>query len=165
MKNNKETKALSNFQHIILVILRMMIGWQLLYEGFIKVMDPTWSSAGFLKGTTGLLSGFFVWISSNQTLLSVVDLLNEWGLFLIGFCLILGLFSRISSLLGAVLLFLYYIGNPPLPGLESSMLVDGGNSLIINKTLIESVTLLFLYVFPTGKIAGLDMLYLLRKKY
>jgi len=164
MKRINKIKTLSNFQQIILVIIRIMIGWQLLYEGFVKVMDPNWSSAGFLNGTTGFMSGFFGWISSNPRILSVVDILNEWGLFLIGLCLILGLFSKVSSLLGAILLFLYYIGNPPLPGLDFSMSIEGGNSLIINRTLIESVTLLFLYVFPTGYIAGLDMLCLFRKK-
>ena len=62
---------------------------------------------------------------------------------------------------GALLLFLYYICQPPFIGFEYSMPSEG-NYLIINKILIEMTALLILFYFPTGKAAGLD--YFITKK-
>jgi thiosulfate dehydrogenase [quinone] large subunit len=60
-----------------------------------------------------LLSGFFHWIISNPAALGTVDFLNTWGLLIIGFCLFIGLFVRITSISGAALLLLYYVASPP----------------------------------------------------
>jgi len=40
-----------------LVVLRVLIGWHLLYEGIAKALDPYWSAAGFLKQSQWILSG------------------------------------------------------------------------------------------------------------
>jgi thiosulfate dehydrogenase [quinone] large subunit len=140
---------------LALVILRFLIGWHILYEGIVKLISPQWSSAGFLKQSQWILSGFADWVTSNNEILSVVDFLNSWGLTAIGLGLILGLFTRIASLAGALLLFTYYLNSPPLIGLEYSLPADG-NNLIVNKTLIEAVALCVLALFPTGKIVGFD---------
>ena len=71
--------------------------------------------------------------------------------------LILGLFTRAAAISGAILLFIYYLNNPPLIGLEYSVPSEG-SYLIISKTLIESAALIALAVFPSGYIAGLDIL-------
>ncbi len=149
-------KKYSPMQLIVLVTLRFLIGWHLFYEGISKLVDPGWTSAGFLDESQWILTGFAEWIVSNSSALSVVDFMNTWGLIAIGAGLILGLFTRIASISGAVLLLLYYFNNVPLLGLEYSVPSEG-NYLIISKTLIESVTLIALAVFPTGRIVGLDI--------
>jgi thiosulfate dehydrogenase [quinone] large subunit len=136
-----------------LLILRMIIGWHLLYEGLTKLVDPYWSSSGFLLDSPW---AWFVSLATNPFLLSLVDLINIWGLIIIGFCLIAGLFSRIITIAGMILLFLYYISNPPFIGFTSLLPMEG-NYLIINKTLIEVAALFVLTVFPTGHIIGLDL--------
>jgi thiosulfate dehydrogenase [quinone] large subunit len=103
-----------------------------------------------------ILSTVATWIISNDSVLGVVDFLNTWGLIAIGAGLILGLFSKVASYGGVVLLMLYYLINPPLTGLEYSMPSEG-NYLIINKTLIEAVTLFVLSIFPTSHLVGLDL--------
>jgi thiosulfate dehydrogenase [quinone] large subunit len=148
--NNRYTKV----QLTTLVILRMMIGWHLLYEGIVKLIDPYWSSSGYLTDSAW---NWFDYLTDNPFVLSVVDFINIWGLIIIGFCLIAGLFSRITSIAAILLLSLYYISNPPFIGFASSMPMEG-NYLIINKTLIEIAALFVLTVFPTGKIIGLDLL-------
>jgi hypothetical protein len=63
-------------------------------------------------------------------------------------------------ILGASLLFVYYLNNPPLIGLEYSVHTDG-SYIVVNKTLIEAVALVALValaLFPSGMFAGLDML-------
>ncbi len=138
-----------------MVALRMLIGWHLLYEGIAKLTNSYWTSAGFLADSQGPLSGLYVWLASDPGRLTVVDLLNSWGLTLIGLGLILGLFSRFATLMGVVLLGLYYLGNPPFPGWESSAPAEGAY-LIVNKTLIEFAALVVLWLFPTGDQVGFD---------
>ena len=154
MENNK---AYSNLQIAILVILRLMIGWHILYEGLAKLLSPGWSSFGFLSESRWILSGFANWAISNSNILNVVDFLNIWGLIAIGAGLILGLFTRVAAYAGALLLFVYYLNNPPFIGLEY-VLPSEGSYLIVNKTLIEAAALIALAVFPAHNIFGLDRL-------
>lgn len=153
----KNTKPITNIQLTTLVVLRLLIGWHLLFEGISKLVAPNWSSAGFLSESQWILSTVATWIISNDSVLEVVDFLNTWGLIAIGAGLILGLFGKIASYAGVILLILYYLTNPPLTGLEYSMPTEG-NYLIINKTLIEAVTLFLLSIFPTSHLVGLDLL-------
>lgn len=152
----KDSKSYSGVQLYSLVVLRLFIGWHLLYEGIAKLINPGWSSVGFLRESQWIMSGFANWVASNSGVLNVVDFLNTWGLIAIGTGLILGLFSRAASIFGTILLLMYYLNNPPLIGLEYS-LPSEGNYLVINKTLIEAVTLFVLSVFPTSHIIGFDL--------
>lgn len=152
-------KEITNYlrsERWILVILRIVIGWHILYEGFSKLLIPNWSSASFLMESKWILKGFAEWIMSNPAVLNTVDFLNIWGLIAIGIGLILGLFTRAAAISGAILLLIYYLSNPPLIGLEYS-LPSEGNYLIVSKTLIEVAALAVLAVFPTGSFAGLDI--------
>jgi thiosulfate dehydrogenase [quinone] large subunit len=155
--NMKEITGYTPVQRYALLALRLLIGWHILFEGFSKLLIPNWSSIGFLNESKWLLSGFSKWIVSHPGVLNAVDFLNTWGLIAIGLGLILGLFTKPAAISGAILLFIYYLNNPPLIGLEYSVPTEG-NYLIISKTLIESVALVLLAVFPSGSFAGLDML-------
>lgn len=146
----------SNLQMTMLVILRFLIGWHLLYEGFSKLLIPNWSSFGFLQESKWILKGLAQYILAHENVLNVVDFLNTWGLIVIGLGLILGLFTRIASVSGALLLFIYYLNNPPLIGLEYTVPSEG-SYLVVSKTLIEAFALVVLTVFPTGNVFGLDM--------
>ena len=50
----KLNKAMSTRQMTIFVILRVAIGWHFLYEGITKVLNPNWSSIGYLMDSKGL---------------------------------------------------------------------------------------------------------------
>ena len=144
----------TTFQLVALITLRILIGWHLLYEGLVKFVDPYWSSALYLMDSPW---SFFVSIVTNPMLLSIVDFINIWGLILIGGCLIAGLLTRTMTIAGIILLFIYYISNPPFIGLVSPVPAEG-NYLIVNKTLIELAAMVVFYLFPTGRIAGIDLL-------
>ena len=139
-----------------LVILRVAVGWHFLYEGVTKLLEPNWTSAAYLAESRWFLAPFFRWIVANPTALEVADQLNMWGLTLIGLALILGCFSRIASLSGALLLFFYYVASPPLIGMGSPR--AEGNYLLIDKNLIELILLCVFAVIPTGRFLGLDHL-------
>ncbi len=152
----KDYTRYTSAERFVLITLRLLIGWHILYEGFAKLLIPNWSSVSFLKESQWILKGFSGWIQSSPGVLNAVDFLNTWGLIAIGLGLMLGLFTRAASISGAVLLFIYYLNNPPLIGLEYTVPAEG-SYLIISKTLIESMALVVLAVFPSGYIAGLDM--------
>jgi thiosulfate dehydrogenase [quinone] large subunit len=154
MQKNKLTNY-SSFQLTALVILRMMIGWHLLYEGISKLINPYWSSAGYLMDSKWIFAGWFQSIVANPTALKIVDFLNEWGLIAIGLGLIAGVLTQVATNAGIVLLLLYYFANPPFVGLSYSMPTEG-SYLIVNKTLIEAAALFVLAIFPTGKKIGFD---------
>jgi len=147
----------TKLQSFALVILRITIGWHFLYEGGVKILNPHWTAKSYLLDSGGFMKGFFEYIAGNQTLLSVSDYANAWGLALIGLSLVVGIFTRYSSIAGIVLLLLYYLSHPAFPGIEYLFPSDG-SYFIINKTLVELFALLVVYSFPTSHIFGLNRL-------
>jgi thiosulfate dehydrogenase [quinone] large subunit len=151
MKNNNY----SNWQLWSLVVLRVAIGWHFLYEGITKLMNPDWTSLGYLMDSRGLFGGLFQSLAGNPGVLNIMDFLNVWGLILIGLGLILGLFTRAAIISGIVLLAFYYLSHPAIIG-ASYAIPSEGNYLWINKNLIELLTLWVLLLFPSWKTVGLD---------
>lgn len=152
---NSGIKSYSNWQLTSLVLLRVGIGWNFLYEGLAKLADPDWSAMGYLTDSKWIFSGLFQAMAANQSVLSVVDFLNVWGLILIGLGLILGLYTRIAAISGIILLAFYYLSHPPFAGLRY-IIPSEGNYLIVNKTLIQLIAVWALYLFPTGRLIGID---------
>jgi thiosulfate dehydrogenase [quinone] large subunit len=156
----------SNLQKFWLVALRLLVGWHFLYEGLVKVLNPKWTSLGYLMDSQGWFGSVFRSMASHAGTLSVVNFLNEWGLLLIGLSLILGFLTRLGCMGGMLLLLLYYLSHPPFIGADDLfMLPREGSYLWVDRNLIEIAALGALYVFPTSKTFGLDgYLSLLRNK-
>ena len=132
----------TDYRKIFITVLRMAIGWHFLYEGFSKIAKQDWSAFSYLANSTGPFSGFYHWLASSDGLLNAVDLLNVYGLILIGIALTTGLFSRLASLCGAVLLVLYYFAYPPFG--DSLLGSEVGNFYIIARNFIEAAALIVL---------------------
>ena len=145
----------AKFQAGTMVALRLLIGWHFLYEGLAKLLNPYWTSAGYLAESRWLFKGVFVAIAASPAAVTVVDYVNVWGQILIGAGLMLGLFTRWSAIGGIVLLALYYLAAPALPGLTYGMPAEG-SYLIVNKVLIELAALLVVLAYPTERTFGLD---------
>ncbi len=140
---------------VMLVVLRLSIGWHFLYEGVVKLWNPDWSARSYLLDSKGPFAEMFYALTHNQGVLNAVDFLNIWGLILVGLGLLLGFLTRIASIGGIVLLAFYYLSHPPL--ITTDYLIPSeGSYLLVNKTLIELFALWVLYLFPTGTIAGID---------
>lgn len=154
---SQSTSQYRSGQRLALLALRMLVGWHLLYEGIAKLGNAYWTSAGFLSQAQGPFAGWFLWLVSEPSRLQLVDLLNKWGLTLIGLSLVVGLGTRTASLLGIILLALYYLANPPLPGLETTIPAEG-SYVIVNKILIEIAALMVIRAFPTDDVVGLGRL-------
>jgi len=128
----------------LITLLRIAIGWHFLYEGLVKILAGNWTSAGYLSGTTGFLSGFYHGIAGSPVLLKIADLMNMYGLLLIGIALFIGLFVRFSAWAGVLLLTLYYFAYPPF----GSQLLDlsEGHLFIVNRLFIEALALAFIAI-------------------
>jgi len=83
------------------------------------------------------------------------DISNMWALTLVGVCLMLGLFTRLSALGGVGLLCMYYFAMPPWPGLPESPMAEG-HYWIVNKNMIEAIALLMIATSGVGRWWGLD---------
>jgi len=142
---------------VILFCLRLAVGWHFFYEGLAKLLAPTWTSAPYLLLSRGIFSDFFHWLASSPSLVRTVDLLNIWGLILIGLALMLGRFSRFASASGIVLLALYYLAHPPLIQTDYRIPLEG-HYLLVNKSVVELLALVIFLLLPSGTLWGLDRL-------
>jgi thiosulfate dehydrogenase [quinone] large subunit len=68
----------SSAQLIILVGLRIVIGYHFLFEGVNKLFTDGWTSYGFLLESQWILADFFKYIANSPLLLAVVDQFNIW---------------------------------------------------------------------------------------
>ena len=162
---------LSAGQQTALVVLRTLIGWHFLYEGYYKIVLPAWSAAGaplqpwssaaYLKAASGPLARLFQWML-DRGWAGWMDTTVKISLLLIGLSLILGLFTRVGCWAALFFLTLFYLLSLPLTGTPQAG--SEGTYLIVNKTLIEAAAVCVVLVFPTGAIAGLDLLLANRKK-
>ncbi len=138
---------MAKYKSFSLLLLRIVIGWHLLYEGFAKLFSPTWTAEGFLQNSYGFLSGFFHALTTSPASIGIVNFLNVWGLILIGTALFLGIFIRFSSIMGIVLLMLYYFAYPPF-NVPLFVANPEGHYWIINRNLIEAIALLIVFFNP-----------------
>jgi thiosulfate dehydrogenase [quinone] large subunit len=110
-----------------------------------------------LNDSEGILKEFFIRLAANQEVLVVVDFINIWGLLAIGAGLILGMLTRVALWSGILLLAMYYLSHPPFIGYNYALPMEG-SYLLVNKILIELVTMVVLLLFPTSRIIGIDRL-------
>jgi thiosulfate dehydrogenase [quinone] large subunit len=146
--------VLTAAQRALLVVLRTLIGWHFLYEGYFKLLRPAWgrtgapleawTSAGYLQGATGPLAGVFralgesPWIGWLDTTIAVT-------LVLVGLALMLGIVTRTACAVAFGLLTMFYLSAIPTSGLPEPR--AEGAYLLVNKNLIEAAAVLVLMSF------------------
>ncbi|HEY4654224.1 MAG TPA: DoxX family protein [Cyclobacteriaceae bacterium] len=150
-----ENYGYSKFQMIALVGLRLLIGWHFLYEGVVKLLNPNWSSVGYLMGAQGPFAGLFHGIGENATMLGISDFVIIWSMIFIGLALIFGFLLKPAAVIGMFLLALFYLAYPPFPGIEIDAPAEG-SYIIVNKNLIELFALMVVMAFPTAQYYGIE---------
>ncbi|MDR0795502.1 MAG: DoxX family membrane protein, partial [Tannerella sp.] len=138
-----------SWKKLSITLLRVGIGWHFLYEGLSKLLTPEWTATGYLANSTSFISGFYQWMASSSTLMGVVDILNVYGLILIGLGLFFGALVRYAAVAGMLLLTLYYFAYPPFG--SSLMMQSEGSLYIINRQFIEALALsIFVFLKDEG---------------
>lgn len=147
-----EDQKYSSGQLYALVALRILIGWHFLYEGVVKMYNPSWTAKGYLLSAS-ILKPFFGWLASGS-MSSFIDYANIIALLVVGVSLLIGFKTRWASVIGIGLLVLYYLAHPPFPGLPQGP--SEGSYWLVNKNLIEIAALWVIMVFPTAWAFGLE---------
>ena len=133
--------------NIYIFFLRISLGILFLYAGITKVVNPSWSAAGYLKNAT-TFPDFYNFLLQPE-ILPIINFINAWGLTLLGVSLILGIFVRLSSKLGALLMLLYYIPILKFPFV-------GTHSFLVDEHIIYIASLLLLGSAKAGRFLGLE---------
>lgn len=137
---------MSTSQRIALLIARIALGGLFFYAGLTKLLDPAWSAAGYIASAQHF-TALYAWLGS-PAILPLVNVLNAWGLTLLGISLILGAFVRISASLGIVIMLLYYLVlDFPYPN---------EHAFIIDEHIVYAAVLVILIAFKVGRVWGLD---------
>ena len=143
--------------------LRITMGLLFIYAGFEKLIGigleagNSWSAFGFLKFATagswpGAADGavmnpfqsFWVGLATNPDAMHFINFIVPWGELGIGIALTLGLFTRFASLMGVLMMALFYVASWDF-------------SLgVINSDLIYLAVLAYLGIAGAGEVYGLD---------
>ncbi len=138
---------MNHLRSVPLFLLRISMGWMMFYAGITKVIDPEWTSAGYLIGAK-TFTGLYQWLAT-PSILPAVNFVNEWTLTLLGISLMLGIFVRLSSLLGVVLMMLYYFPILDFP-------YPTPHSFLVDEHIIYGAVLLSLANLRAGRVWGLE---------
>lgn len=136
-------------EKIALFALYLALGWLFLYAGLTKIMNPEWSAAGYLAGAKTFQS-LYGWFASPE-ILPVTNFLNAWGLTLLGISLITGVWVRVSSILGAFLMLLYYFPILDFPYV-------GQHSFLIDEHIIYILILIAFAISPRREFTFANLL-------
>lgn len=142
----------------LLTIVRIVIGWHFLYEGIAKIIAVDWSSAPYLAGSKWIFATLFQQMADSASVTAVVDFLNIWGMILVGLGLMFGLFTRLASAAGALMLLFYFVAYPPFPGYMYGVPAEGAY-LWVNRNLIEFFVLVAFIFISKDHLFGLDRLF------
>ena len=102
--------------------LRFALGWFMFFAGIEKVIDPAWTSKGFLLSAK-TFAPLYAWFAEPFNIWWI-DPLNAWSITLIGVFLLLGIFIRYSAWAGIVLMILYYFPQYTFPFVPHGFIVD-----------------------------------------
>jgi len=138
---------MAQFQKVSLFLLRVSLGWMFFYAGITKILNPEWSAVGYLKGAK-TFAGFYQFLTQ-PGILPITNFVNKWGLTLLGISLIFGVFVRLSSILGAALMLLYYFPILDFP-------YPNAHSFIIDEHIIYALALILLAAWRAGRTYGLE---------
>jgi thiosulfate dehydrogenase [quinone] large subunit len=157
--------GMSRFQQVGLVVLRTLIGWHFVYEGYFKLALPgwgrdgsplaDWTAAGYLRAASGPFAPLFRPLAESP-LTPWIDMLMPFALLLVGLSLMLGLLTQLGCWGALALLSLFYLSAVPASGVPQAG--AEGAYLFVSKNLIEAAAVVVLLAFRTGRIAGLDLL-------
>src|SRR3989338_6769565 len=138
---------MNNQLKLAVFLSRVGLGVMFFYAGITKVLNPSWSAAGYLNNAK-TFPDLFQWFASAGNL-GWVNLMNEWGLTLVGAALICGLLVRWASLCGIFLMILYYLPILQFP-------IVGEHSYIVDEHIVYILAFLIFFTSNAGTFWGFD---------
>lgn len=132
-------------------LLRIVMGWTLFQAGIVKILDPSWTAAGYLMNAVPAGNPFTFWTALAGT--PFVDLLVIWGLTLTGLGLLLGAFVRWNAFWAAVMMLMFWASSLQ-GGLLQGLPLEHG--WVVDDHIVYALLLFGLGAFGAGRLLGLD---------
>lgn len=107
---------------IAAIVLRVLMGWFMFFDGLGILQTPHWSAKGFLLAAK-TFPQFYAWFAIPMNSWWV-DPLNSWGITLVGVALLLGIFTRPAAWAGFLLMILYYFPHNVFPYVTYGYVVE-----------------------------------------
>lgn len=146
------------FQFTALFIVRIIVGVYFLDFGFSALWTPGWSLASFITGARTFSS--FYHALAVSTMLPTLGLIIALVCLVIGALLILGLFVRLASFVGIILMLFFYfpvLAFPYVCATGTSGVLCGGSPLyLVDTYLLVVAALVILWTFKAGKFLSLS---------
>ena len=127
---------LSRAKNAFVAAMRMVIGWQLAYQGVWALTSPwDYSWSGCFKCAHWIFGGALRALG-NSAAMHDVDVCLPWALIATGVLLIMGRAVRVAGALGIIYLALMYILNPPHLGN-----MGGSHFMLVDRNFLEILML------------------------
>lgn len=133
--------------------LRALMAWIFIQGGLAKILDPEWSSTGFLENSVVEANPFFEMFQFFLQHPEVVDPMVMYGQLLIGLALLLGLAFRFAAAMGGLQMAFFWLASFE-GGFMAGLPVEHG--FLVTETLVYVVLLFGLGAWGAGRLYGLD---------
>jgi len=138
----------SHTERALILFFRLAMAWTFLYAASHQVFDPSFSVAGFLKGTK-TFHDLYAPLTS-PVFAPVLTFLVKYGHLLIGLSLLVGLMARISAAFGILLMLIYWTAHMDFPYIENH------TNFLLDYHLVYAGVLVLLIAKHSGRVCGLD---------
>lgn len=138
-----------------LLAMRIGMGWILLQGGLTKLVDPSWSAAGFLTNAVPAGNPFTgLWaLMAAEPYIGIINILVVAGLTLTGIGIIAGAFMRLNAFFASVMMMLFWAAS-----LEGGLLagLPVAHGWVIDSHVVYTILLVAIAEFGAGRLLGLD---------
>lgn len=138
---------------------RMTLGFVFLWAGYEKIEKEFAGSGPVTQGFLAHVSGPFAFLFTGMSGNPAVDVLLVWGELAIGISLMVGIFTRVGGISGALMTLLLYMSTLPAmtAGFTGSYLdfLMSKNALVSYYVIYIFVFIAFVFLVP-GRFLGLD---------
>jgi len=132
--------------------LRILIAWVFIQGGLDKILNPEWTSTGFLENISEA-NPFYSLFQFFLQHPEIVDPLVMYGQLLIGLALLVGLAFRFAAAMGGLQMIFFWLASFEA-GFTAGLPVEHG--FIVTETLVYTVLLFGLGAWGAGRLLGLD---------
>lgn len=134
-----------------LIAMRIGMGWILLQGGLTKLVDPSWTAAGYLSNVPAgnPFAAYWGLMAGNP----LVDQLVIWGLVLTGIALMVGALTRLTVFSASTMMLLFWASS-----LEGGILqgFPVAHGWMVDNHIVYVILMVAAAEFGAGRILGVD---------